>query len=206
MKAEIEDLYKRAYTGNRICDKYSFDLVEFEEFVTKDKGCWLKFNKLIPPEEEITDPKAAAAAKKAVPAKGGKGAPIEDLKPVFAKAWVSLQDLLVPGGLETKQRVLLKTCAPLHKKLGDDGVERYLPADEFEPVFENSRTYVYLKVTLSEAVTPTIPEYPEPLPHEIVPIKQFIRWPFSKEPQDDFKKQIQLAVESLAKEYYNMFT
>ena len=85
-------------------------------------------------------------------------------------------------------------------------MERYLPADEFEPVFENSRTYVYLKVTLSEAVTPTIPEHPEPLPHEIVPIKQFIRWPFSKEPQDDFKKQIQLAVESLAKEYYNMFT
>ena len=136
----------------------SFDLVEFEEFVNKDRGCWLKFNKLIPPEEEITDPKAAAAAKKAAPAKGPKGAPIEDLKPVFGKAWLSLEDLLVPGGLETKQRVLLKTCPPLIKKPGDDGIERYYPADEFEPIFENSRTYVYFKITLTDPVTPTIPE------------------------------------------------
>lgn len=37
-------------------------------------------------------------------------------------------------------------------------------------------------------------------------MKQFIRWPFSKEPTDDFKKQIALAVESLAKEYYNLFS
>ena len=39
----------------------------------------------------------------------------------------------------------------------------------------------------------------------MVPVKQFIRWPFSKDPTDDFKKQIALAVESLAKEYYNLF-
>jgi len=38
-----------------------------------------------------------------------------------------------------------------------------------------------------------------------VPIKQFIRWPFSKDPTDDFCKQITLAVESLAKEYYVTF-
>ncbi len=93
------------------------------------------------------------------------------MKPVYGKAWVSLEDLLVPGGLETKQRVLLKTCAPLVKKLGDDGVERYVASDEFEPLFENSRTYVYFKITLTEPVTPTIPEHPEPLPHEVVPVK-----------------------------------
>jgi len=36
-------------------------------------------------------------------------------------------------------------------------------------------------------------------------VKQFIRWPFSKEPSDDFRKQVTLAVESLAKEYYALF-
>ena len=36
-------------------------------------------------------------------------------------------------------------------------------------------------------------------------MKQFIRWPFSKQPTDDFRKQVTLAVESLAKEYYNLF-
>ena len=67
------------------------------------------------------------------------------------------------------------------------------------------RSYIYLKLTLSDPVTPTVPESPEPLPHEVVPVKQFIRWPFSKDPTEDFKKQITLAVESLAKEYYTMF-
>jgi hypothetical protein len=87
--------------GNAVCDKTEYNLVEFEEFVSSDKGCWVQFKKLPPPEEEILDPKAAAAAKKAPP-KGGKGAPIEDLKPVYGRAWLSFEDLLVPGGLETK--------------------------------------------------------------------------------------------------------
>ena len=82
--------------------KSSYELIEFEEFIVRDGGCWLKFNKLTPPEEEITDPKAAAAAKKAPAAKGGKGAAPEDMKPTFGYAWLSLEDLLVPGGLETK--------------------------------------------------------------------------------------------------------
>lgn len=83
-----------------MCDKNSYDLIEFEEFVQKDKGCWVRFNKLPPPEEEVMDPKAAAAKK--APPKGGKGAPTEDLKPTFGYAWLSLTDLLEPGSLETK--------------------------------------------------------------------------------------------------------
>lgn len=46
--------------------------------------------KLPPPEEEV-DPKAAA--KKQAPPKGGKGAPAEDLKPTYARAWVDFTDL-----------------------------------------------------------------------------------------------------------------
>lgn len=38
-----------------------------------------------------------------------------------------------------------------------------------------------------------------------MPVKQFVRWPFSKNPTDDFKKQVTLAVESLTKEYYILF-
>ena len=200
----MQDHQKMFLVGNVICDKTSFELVEFEEQVSKEKGCWLRFSKLLPPEEEITDPKAAAAAKKAPP-KGGKGAPIEDLKPVFGRAWVSFEDLLVPGGIETKQRALLQTCPPLVKRADEAGAERLVEAEEFEQVFEGGRTYVYFKLTLSEPVTPPVAEAPEPQPHEVVPVKQFIRWPFSKDPADDFKKQVALAAESLAKEYYNMF-
>jgi hypothetical protein len=46
-------------TGNILSEKIGFELVEFEEMVTKETGCWIKFNKLTPPEEEV-DPKAAA--------------------------------------------------------------------------------------------------------------------------------------------------
>jgi hypothetical protein len=80
----------------------SFELIELEDMVNNEKGCWLKFNRVPPPEEEITDPKAAAAQKKAAPAKGAKGAPIEDLKPTFGRAWVNFEDLLHPGALEIK--------------------------------------------------------------------------------------------------------
>lgn len=55
--------------------------------------------------------------------------------------------------------------------MGEDGVEKYVKAEEYDPIFENSKTYVYLKITLTEPVTPTIPEQPEPLPHEVVPVK-----------------------------------
>lgn len=90
-------------------------------------------------------------------------------------------------------------------KKQEDGKDVYVESDINEPLFEEKRSYVYIKMTLSSPVTPTIPDLPEPLPHEVVPVKQFIRWPFSKDPTEDFKKQITLAVESLAKEYYNMF-
>lgn len=151
--------------------KSNYELLEFEEQVSLDRGCWIRFSKCPPPEEEITDPKAAAAKK--APPKGGKGGAVEDLKPTFGRAWLSFEDLLNPGALETKQRIFLETCPPLVKRPGEDGVERYYPVNEgeFDPVFEPVRSYIYLKVTLSDPVTPTIPESPEPLPHEVVPVK-----------------------------------
>ncbi len=51
------------------------------------------------------------------------------------------------------------------KKAGEDGVERYVQSEEaFDNVFEGTRTYIYLKLTLTDPVTPTISEQPEPLP------------------------------------------
>jgi hypothetical protein len=60
-------------------------------------------------------------------------------------------------------------------------------------------------LTLTTPVTPKVPEKPEPVPSEIVPIKQCVTWPYSKDPCDDFGKQVTLAVESLTKEYYILF-
>lgn len=80
--------------GEAICDKRGFELIEFEEWVTKDQGCWLKFSKL-PPAEPAGD---AAANKKAPPK--GKGGATDEIKPVFGRAWISFEDLLKPGSTE----------------------------------------------------------------------------------------------------------
>jgi hypothetical protein len=147
---------------------------------------------------------ADAAAKKA-PAKGAKGGATDELKPVFGRAWVSFADLLKPGATETKQRVPLQTCAPMVKKTLEDGTEEEVEETEYEKVFEEADTYIHLRLHLSEAITPKLTEKQEPQPNEIVPVKQFITWPYSKDPCDDFGKQITLAVESLAKEFFLMF-
>lgn len=91
------------------------------------------------------------------------------------------------------------------KKQLDDGTEEVVEDEEFEKVFEDAKTYVNLKLSVSNPVVPKTPEKPEPTVSEVVNQKQFITWPYSKDPCDDFCKQVTLATESLAKEFYNMF-
>lgn len=74
--------------GTAICEKNGFELIELEEAVKTDGGCWLKFYKV-----PNTNPgQAQAAAGKGAPAKG-KGAPADDAKPIFGKAWLNLAEL-----------------------------------------------------------------------------------------------------------------
>jgi len=84
--------------GKIECTKSSYELVEFEEMIKYEKGCWLRFMKIPPANNE-----ADAAAAKKPPVKGAKaGAQTEYLKPVFGRAWVNLKELSVNGSVETK--------------------------------------------------------------------------------------------------------
>ncbi len=49
---QISELQTRTYTGHIISEKQGFEVVEFEEQVIREKGCWVKFMKL-PPQEEV---------------------------------------------------------------------------------------------------------------------------------------------------------
>lgn len=93
MQAQISELQGRIYSGSLATEKQGFELLEFEEQVLRDRGCWLKVMKLLPLEEVAADPKAAAA--KGAPAKGAPkaGGPVE-MKPIFGRAWLSLEVLL----------------------------------------------------------------------------------------------------------------
>lgn len=78
----------------------------------------------LPPQEDVP---VAAAAGKGAPAKGApKAGGAVEMKPTYGRAWISFENLLQPGALETKQRVFLETCPPMVKKAGDDGVEKWV--------------------------------------------------------------------------------
>ena len=93
VQEQLADLQAKIYTGTVSSDKQGFELVEFEEWVEKEKGCWVRFMKLLPQEEAGADPKAAAA--KGAPAKGAPkgGAPSTEMKPFFGRGWLSFEQL-----------------------------------------------------------------------------------------------------------------
>ena len=198
LQDKIDDLTRLTNIGKVSTQKEGYELVELEEMVNSEKGCWLRFFKLPPKADE-----ADAGGKKA-PAKG-KGAAADDMKPSIARGWLSFESLREPGTHSVEQRVYLETCAPLTKKTNEDGTEEDVEEEEYEKVFEEAKTYVHIKLTFNHAITPFKSEKKEPVPSDIVPVKQFITWPYSKDPCDDFGKQVTLAVESLAKEFFNMF-
>lgn len=107
---------------------------------------------------------------------------------MVGKAWLSLEELTKPGSTELTSRVYLETCAPITKKANSDGTEEEVEEETFEKCFEEAKTYVHLKISLDTPIVPESPANPEPQPDEIVPAKQFITWPYSKDPCDDFGK------------------
>ena len=109
LQDEIAEVQKSALTGISICDKQGFELIEIEEAIKNDGGCWLKFMKLPAPEA----PAEEKGGKKAAPKKGQN---VDDLKPTFGKAWVDLTELKKPGANTITQRVALETCAPTMKE------------------------------------------------------------------------------------------
>ena len=174
-------------------------MIELEEAVRHDGGAWLKFMKL-PNIEPVVDEKAGA--KKGGGKKGGPS--VDDLKPVYGKAWVDLSELQNPGAKSFEQRVEIQTIPPAIKE-SLDGTDTWIDQEEFEEVFEPQKTYIHLHIELTDAVVPEIPDKPEPKPHEVVPVKQLIKWPFSKTATDDFCKQVAIAIKALTREYYTMF-
>ena len=88
---EVDHLKAKSLIGTAICEKLGFELIELEEAVKNDGGCWVKFIKV-----PATNPQAQVAAGKGAPPKG-KGAPVDEAKPTFGKAWMDLSELQKPG-------------------------------------------------------------------------------------------------------------
>eukprot|EP01022_Parablepharisma_sp_SALTPOND_P011618 TRINITY_DN1488_c0_g1_i1.p1 TRINITY_DN1488_c0_g1~~TRINITY_DN1488_c0_g1_i1.p1 ORF type:complete len:981 (+),score=184.79 TRINITY_DN1488_c0_g1_i1:3966-6908(+) len=174
-------------------------LTAFEEYVNQSRGCWIYFNRLPPLEDE--DPKKkpkAGAAKK-------PGTELDN-KPISARAWLPLEELMIPGGIVADQRVFLETIVetkpeetakPEEKKEGKKETKKEEVKPEDPRIFEQAKTYVRIKLTLSQPINP-VREQADPA----VLITKFpLKVPTTKDATKMYKLQLQKAVKDLAKLY-----
>lgn len=128
LEADIAEVQKSTLIGEAICEKQGFELIELEEAIKNDGGCWLTFMKL--PQAEA--PAEEKGGKKAPPKKGQN---LDDLRPTFGRAWVDLTELQKPGANSTSKRVFLETLAPVMKEAQEQG-EIWVDQEEFDNLFE----------------------------------------------------------------------
>jgi hypothetical protein len=83
------------HKGLAITQKAGFDLIEFEEIVKEEKGCYLTFMRIPTPENSVEPEKDAKG--KPIAKKGAKGPSPDELRPTFGNAWVSFAELNKPG-------------------------------------------------------------------------------------------------------------
>jgi len=168
--------------GTATCEKSGFELIELEEAVKIDGGCWIKFVKV--PNANPANAVAAAGAKGAPPK--AKAPVTDEIKPVIGKAWLDLSDLQKPGSTKTSVRVFLQTCATCVKE--GENSDKYIDHDEVIPFFEHEKTYINLSISLTKPIVSLESTQVEPQPSDVLPLKQLIVWPFSKNCNDDFRK------------------
>lgn len=157
------------------------DLVILEEEILDEGGVLLEFSKMPPAVEE--DPK-----KKAKPKVG------EEVKPVFAHAWVDMAYFRSPAAQETTFRVQLLDPEPRPDQ----------PADP--PLFNTIRCYVYLRLRLDPPITPSLPDTPYTTITELVsPKPPLPKYAPSTDASHDFRRQIKLAAQGMSLEYYEKY-
>lgn len=101
------------HIGLAVCDKAGFELIEFEEAVKNEGGCYLKFMRIPTPENSV-EPEKDAKGKPV--AKKGKGPSVDEIRPTFGSVWVDLSDLKKPGAKQMTKRVYIETMAPVERR------------------------------------------------------------------------------------------
>lgn len=110
-----------------------------------------------------------------------------------------MEQLAKPGSTKLFSRVFLETCATCSK---DGDSDKYIDSEDVTPIFETEKTYISLRIQLSKPIVSLESTIPEPEPADVMPLKQLIVWPFSKNCNEDFRKQCTIAVKALTREYY----
>ena len=170
-----------------------------------EHGVFLEFNKLPPAEEDIS-PAGKKAAKGKAPAAG------EMAQPTFGRAWIDFTSLRQPGGHLVEGRFFLETAAPpapSAQATPEPAEATPTPGvpGEVEKVLEEARTYVMVRLVLSEPINPPIANYPLAKPSDLVPHKDARpKYPTGLDASELFRRQIAIAVESINHEFIKSFS
>lgn len=194
-------------------------LVDLEEQVNGAKGCFIEFCKIAPHDD---DPKKRPKPKNNITP--------DEIKPISCIGWVDYNDFhLNPGLKELNIRVPLMLKDTYEKKLQieeekskllthdnpnnpnannntflNNSESNIVLPDEQTDYILSKKTYVYLKINLSNPINPAAPEKPLPDPHDLIKRENKTTKQITPdEIASDFRKQLKIAIEAIAKEYVN---
>lgn len=164
-------------------DKEGQDLVILEERIFDDKGDWIYFSKgPTSTEEEI------AKMRKAKP----KNLNLNDLNPVIMRAWVNFEEFSNPGQAEITQRCKLEQVI-------EDPNNNDIPKPNLE------KSYILITVKINPPIQPLVTELQPKISDLVQGPPPIPKLTAAKECINEFKNELQLAMESLAIEYSTMF-
>jgi len=181
-------------------------LAIFEEYVNQEQGCWIVFDK-IPPLDEDDKKKKPPAGKKPVG---------EPEKMIRGKAWINLADFIKQGGIQTEQRVYLETVILEPQKVEEKKEEvkkeakkeskkeakEQEPKINTEKIYEPAKTYIHIKINLSNPINPILPKEGVPKASDLIKKKAPLpKYPVTKDATEMYKLQLKIAIEALAKEF-----
>ena len=180
--------------------------IEFEEDVNIEEGTILELQ-LIPPLDE--DPK-----KRPKP----KGINPEEVKPIYAVSWIDFSKLhKTPGLSEIVLRSKLLTREMYEKRIDDleqkinkkilnpnnPEIQKLITKEEESTDFiEKAQTYIYLRIAMSQAPVPLMPNIELPKPLDLIknpPVQR--RAMTVEEIEKDLLRQFKIAISAIAKEY-----
>lgn len=153
------------------------ELMTLEERIEDEGKLMLEFSKTPPSVDD--DPKKKVKAK-----------PGEEIKPIFAQAWVDMSFFRSPAAQETTFRIQLQ----------DPEASAELP------VFNNIRSYIFLRVHLDPPLTPSLPDTPFTSLTNLIPQRQPLpELPASLDASQDFRRLVKFESKDIASEYDEKF-
>ena len=180
--------------------------IEFEEDVNIEEGTILELQ-LIPPLDE--DPKKRPKPKGITP---------EEVKPIYAVSWIDFSKLhKTPGLSEIVLRSKLLTREMYEKRIDDleqkinkkilnpnnPEIQKLITKEEESTDFiEKAQTYIYLRIAMSQAPVPLMPNIELPKPLDLIKNPPAQRRAMTvEEIEKDLLRQFKIAISAIAKEY-----